>query len=76
MGNGSGHGRCPAQIADEMEAWRSTGALDRLNPMLLALSIDLSEFTELVSPKLQRRGLTPREYGPGSRVGAPGIARP
>jgi alkanesulfonate monooxygenase SsuD/methylene tetrahydromethanopterin reductase-like flavin-dependent oxidoreductase (luciferase family) len=66
----------PAQIADEMEAWHSAGAADGFNLMFPVLPIDLIEFTELVSPELQRRGLTPREYGPGTLRERLGLPRP
>ena len=65
-----------AQIADEMEAWHSAGAADGFNLMFPVLPIDLIEFTELVSPELQRRGLTPREYGPGTLRERMGLPRP
>jgi alkanesulfonate monooxygenase SsuD/methylene tetrahydromethanopterin reductase-like flavin-dependent oxidoreductase (luciferase family) len=55
-----------SQIADKMEAWYAAGAADGFNLMFPVLPIDLVEFAELVSPELQRRGLTPREYAPAS----------
>ncbi len=66
----------PAQIADEMEAWYSAGAADGFNLMFPVLPIDLIEFAELVSPELQRRGLTPREYRPGTLRERLGLPRP
>ena len=63
-----------AQIADEIETWHSAGAADGFNPMFPVLPVDLIEFAELISPELQRRGLTPRGYGPSTlreRLGPP-----
>ena len=59
-----------------MEAWYSAGAADGFNLMFPVLPIDLIEFAELVSPELQRRGLTPREYGPGTLRERMGLQRP
>jgi len=67
-----------------MEAWYAAGAADGFNLMFPVLPIDLVEFAELVSPELQRRGLTPREekrtYAQGIRAcylaGTPGAAAP
>jgi FMN-dependent oxidoreductase (nitrilotriacetate monooxygenase family) len=65
-----------SQIADEMEAWYAAGAADGFNLMFPVLPIDLVEFAELVSPELQRRGLSPREYTPATLRERLGLSRP
>jgi len=52
----------PAQIADHMEEWFVSGAADGFNVMPPYLPGGLSDFVELVTPELQRRGLFRRDY--------------
>lgn len=52
----------PAQIADVMEEWFTTGAADGFNIMPPVLPGGLSEFVDYVVPELQRRGLFRNEY--------------
>ncbi|WP_092903551.1 LLM class flavin-dependent oxidoreductase [Rhodobacter sp. 24-YEA-8] len=59
-------GGTPGQIADEIEAWFTSGAVDGFNLMFPHLPGDWSDFTRLVVPELQRRGLFQTEYGPGT----------
>jgi FMN-dependent oxidoreductase (nitrilotriacetate monooxygenase family) len=56
----------PLEIADEMEAWYEAGAADGFNLMFPVLPEDWMNFTRLVVPELQRRGLARREYGVGT----------
>ena len=52
----------PVQIADEMEAWFRAGAADGFNIMPPTLPRGLDDFSRLVIPELQRRGLFRTEY--------------
>jgi FMN-dependent oxidoreductase (nitrilotriacetate monooxygenase family) len=52
----------PSDIADQMEAWFRGGAGDGFNLMFPLLPEDLLQFTTLVVPELQRRGLAQTEY--------------
>jgi FMN-dependent oxidoreductase (nitrilotriacetate monooxygenase family) len=56
----------PVEIADEMEAWYRAGAADGFNLMFPVLPEDWMNFTRLVVPELQRRGLARKEYGTGT----------
>jgi alkanesulfonate monooxygenase SsuD/methylene tetrahydromethanopterin reductase-like flavin-dependent oxidoreductase (luciferase family) len=49
-------------IADQLEAWFRSGAADGFNLMFPLLPEDWLQFTALVVPKLQRRGLAQTEY--------------
>ena len=52
----------PAEISDVMQQWLEEGAADGFNVMPAQLPLGLSEFTELVVPELQRRGLFRLRY--------------
>ncbi|MFE5320872.1 LLM class flavin-dependent oxidoreductase [Paenibacillus sp. NPDC056579] len=52
----------PLQIADEMEAWIGQEAADGFNVMPPYFPGGLEDFTSLVVPELQRRGLFRTEY--------------
>jgi FMN-dependent oxidoreductase (nitrilotriacetate monooxygenase family) len=52
----------PAEIADKLEEWFTTGAADGFNIMPPVLPQSLAEFVELVIPELQRRGLFRTAY--------------
>jgi alkanesulfonate monooxygenase SsuD/methylene tetrahydromethanopterin reductase-like flavin-dependent oxidoreductase (luciferase family) len=66
----------PTEIADEMEAWHVAGPADGFNPMFPLLPDDWLRFAEFVVPKLQRRGLTRREYASGTLRDRLGLRRP
>lgn len=66
----------PMEIADEMEAWYVGGAADGFNLMFPLLPNDWMHFTKLVVPELQRRGLTRKEYPPGTLRDRLGLPKP
>lgn len=49
-------------IADQLEHWFTTGAADGFNVLAPTLPHGLKDFTQLVVPELQRRGLFRTEY--------------
>lgn len=59
-------GGSPEEIADEIEAWFTSGAVDGFNLMFPLLPSGWTDFTRLVVPELQRRGLFQTEYAPGT----------
>jgi alkanesulfonate monooxygenase SsuD/methylene tetrahydromethanopterin reductase-like flavin-dependent oxidoreductase (luciferase family) len=52
----------PADIADLMEEWFTTGAADGFNLQPPCIPFSAEEFVALVIPELQRRGLFRTEY--------------
>ena len=52
----------PAKVADTLEEWFTTGAADGFNILPAYFPGGFSDFTDLVVPELQRRGLYRREY--------------
>ena len=52
----------PESIADQLEHWFTTGAADGFNVLAPTLPHGLKDFTQLVVPELQRRGLFRTEY--------------
>jgi FMN-dependent oxidoreductase (nitrilotriacetate monooxygenase family) len=52
----------PGDVADQLEAWFKGGAADGFNLMFPLLPEDWLQFTTLVVPELQRRGLAQSEY--------------
>lgn len=52
----------PTQVADVMQQWLEQGGADGFNIMPAHLPVGLRDFTELVVPELQRRGLLRRQY--------------
>jgi FMN-dependent oxidoreductase (nitrilotriacetate monooxygenase family) len=66
----------PVEIADQMEAWYTAGAADGFNLMFPVLPEDWMNFARLVVPELQRRGLTRKEYGPGTLRDRLGLPKP
>ncbi|WP_236530247.1 LLM class flavin-dependent oxidoreductase [Pseudomonas syringae] len=52
----------PQSIADDFQAWFEGGAADGFNVMFSGLHQGITDFTELVVPELQRRGLFQFEY--------------
>jgi FMN-dependent oxidoreductase (nitrilotriacetate monooxygenase family) len=66
----------PEQVADVMEQWLLEGAADGFNIMPAHLPVGLSDFTKLVVPELQRRGLFRTEYEGSTLREHLGLARP
>lgn len=66
----------PAQVADVMEEWFRAGAADgfMVTPQIVPNSVD--DFTRLVVPELQRRGLFRTEYEGTTFRSHLGLARP
>lgn len=52
----------PESIADQLELWFTTGAADGFNILSPTFPHGLKDFSELVIPELQRRGLFRTEY--------------
>lgn len=52
----------PASIVDEMEEWYQTGAADGFNIMFTSSPSGISDFVEMVIPKLQHRKLMRSSY--------------
>jgi alkanesulfonate monooxygenase len=52
----------PAEVADMMEEWLSTGGADGFNVLPPFFPNSLDEFVGLVVPELQRRGLYRTAY--------------
>ena len=52
----------PTDVADQLEAWFNGAAADGFNLMFPLLPEDWVQFTTLVVPELQRRGLAQLEY--------------
>jgi len=52
----------PADIADVMEEWFTTGAADGFNIQPPCIPISAEDFVAMVTPELQRRGLFRRDY--------------
>lgn len=64
------------EVADQLEAWFVSGAVDGYNLMFPLLPDDWINFTRDVVPELQRRGLVRREYEPGTLRDRLGLPRP
>lgn len=52
----------PSQVADQLQAWFETGAVDGYTIMSPYMPGALSDFVDLVIPELQRRGLFRTRY--------------
>lgn len=65
-----------AEIADIIEERVAEGAADGFMVGSLTLPHSLDGFVELVTPELQRRGLTPKRYEPGTLRDRLGLQRP
>ncbi|MFF9565117.1 NtaA/DmoA family FMN-dependent monooxygenase [Leifsonia sp. NPDC014704] len=63
-------------IADEIEERVEGRAADGFIVQSLTLPYSLDRFVELVTPELQRRGLTPEQYTPGTLRDRLGLKRP
>ena len=66
----------PEAIADDIEQWHRTGAIDGFNVMPDVLPSGLEAFVDHVIPELQRRGLYRREYPAATLRGNLGLERP
>lgn len=66
----------PAQVADEIELWFSTGAADGFNIMPPTFPGGLDDFVDKVVPLLQERGLFRTEYTGQTLREHYGLARP
>ena len=66
----------PQAVADQLEAWFTSGAVDGFNLMFPLLPEDLALFCYLVVPELQRRGLVQCAYGAGTLRDRLGLKRP
>ena len=66
----------PKTIADQLEAWFVSGAVDGYNLMFPLLPEDWVSFAESVVPELQRRGLFRQDYEPGTLRDRLGLPRP
>ena len=64
------------EVADQLEAWFTAGALDGYNLMFPLLPDDWVNFAEAVMPELRRRGLARHEYGSGTLRDRLGLVRP
>ncbi|MGX6510888.1 LLM class flavin-dependent oxidoreductase [Rhodococcus sp. SJ-2] len=79
LGGGRGHrtfAGTPEQIADEIELWFVSDAADGFNVMPPYLPGGLADFTALVVPILQRRGLFRTDYTETTLRGHYGLDRP
>ncbi|MDJ0389594.1 LLM class flavin-dependent oxidoreductase [Roseomonas sp. E05] len=66
----------PADIADHMEEWFTSGACDGFNLLPPNLPGDFTRFVELVLPELRRRGLFRAEYSGATLRDHFGLRRP
>lgn len=66
----------PAQVADEIELWFTTGAADGFNIMPPTFPAGLDDFVDKVVPLLQERGLFRTEYTGQTLREHYGLARP
>jgi len=66
----------PKAIADQLEAWFVSGAVDGYNLMFPLLPEDWVSFAETVVPELQRRSLFRQDYEPGTLRDRLGLPRP
>jgi FMN-dependent oxidoreductase (nitrilotriacetate monooxygenase family) len=66
----------PADVADQLQAWFEAGAADGFNLMFPLLPEDWVQFTTLVVPELQRRGVAQTEYRGATLRDRLGLKRP
>jgi hypothetical protein len=79
LGGGRGHrtfAGTPEQIADEIQLWFENDAADGFNVMPPYLPGGLEDFTALVVPILQERGLFRTDYTATTLRGHYGLDRP
>ncbi|MCU1483059.1 MAG: oxidoreductase [Subtercola sp.] len=55
----------PEQIADQLQDWQHAG-LTAINVLIPTRNSSLVDFVDFVIPELQRRGISQREYTPGT----------
>jgi FMN-dependent oxidoreductase (nitrilotriacetate monooxygenase family) len=70
-------GGTPHEVADELQEWFESGAVDGFNLMFPLMPENWTDFTTKVVPELQRRGLFQTEYAPGTlrqRLGLEAVA--
>ena len=66
----------PTSIADQLEHWFNTEAADGFNVLAPTLPHGLKDFSDLVIPELQRRGLFRTEYAGATLREHLGLTRP
>jgi FMN-dependent oxidoreductase (nitrilotriacetate monooxygenase family) len=66
----------PAGLADLIEQWWRQGGADGFTLQPLRLPLDLALFVDHVVPILQARGVSAREYAPGTLRDKLGLPRP
>ena len=66
----------PTQVADHMQEWIESGAADGFMLLFHAVPGGLSDFTTMVVPELQRRGLMRSAYSETTLRGHLGLERP
>jgi len=79
LGGGRGHRRfagTPEQVADQIQLWVRSGAVDGFNVMPPYLPGGLEDFTDHVVPILQARGLFRTDYDATTLRGHYGLDRP
>lgn len=64
------------QVADELQSWFESGAADGFTIMPAETAVDLENFTSLVVPLLQERGVYQREYEDPTLRGRLGLPVP
>ena len=69
-------GGTPADVADQLEALFTAGAVDGYNLMFPLLPEDWTNFAHQVVPELQRRNLVRSDYPPGTLRDRLGLQRP
>lgn len=66
----------PQEVADHIQEWFESGAVDGFNISFSHLPANLTDFTRLVVPELQRRGLFRTEYHGSTLREHLGLRRP
>ncbi|GGC65470.1 LLM class flavin-dependent oxidoreductase [Chelatococcus reniformis] len=56
----------PEQVADELQAWVAETDIDGFNLSYAITPDGYADFVDLVVPELQRRGVYPTDYAPGT----------
>jgi alkanesulfonate monooxygenase len=68
----------PKSVADQLQSWVEETDVDGFNLAYAVTPESFADFTELIVPELQRRGVFKREYQPGTlreKLYGPGRAR-
>ncbi len=66
----------PSQVADQMEEWHASESCDGFVLAATHMPGAYADFSRLIVPELQRRGLFRRNYAPGTLRDNLGLARP